>query len=105
MAQFKGTPGPWFGDNGRAIGPKSTEDDQSYGMIIPVGWVEFDPEIEVQVANQRIMAAAPELLEALQNLMLNYSDFRERTGRNGDPQNPLILAALAAINKATGEKE
>lgn len=103
MTQFKGTPGPWFGDSGRAIGPKSTENDQSYGMIIPVGWVEFDPEVEVQVANQRIMAAAPELLEALQNLMINYSDFRERTGRNGDPQNPLILSALAAINKATGE--
>lgn len=66
MNEFKGTPGPWFGDNSRAIGPKSTEDDQSYGMIIPVGWVEFDPEVEVQVANQRIMAAAPELLDALQ---------------------------------------
>ena len=64
--EFKGTPGPWFIDNGRAIGPKSTEDDQSYGMIIPVGWVEFDPEVEVQVANQRMMAAAPELLDALQ---------------------------------------
>lgn len=51
----------------------------------------------------RLFVAAPELLEALQNLMLNYSDFRERTGRNGDPQNPLILGALAAINKATGE--
>lgn len=66
MKEFKGTPGPWFIDNGRAIGPKSTEDDQSYGMIIPVGWVEFDPEVEAQVANQRMMAAAPELLEALQ---------------------------------------
>lgn len=66
MNKFKGTPGPWFIDNGRAIGPKSTEDDQSYGMIIPVGWVEFDPEVEVQVANQRMMAAAPELLDALQ---------------------------------------
>lgn len=65
-SEFKGTSGPWFRDNSRAIGPKSTEDDQSYGMIIPVGWVEFDPEVEVQVANQRMMAAAPELLEALQ---------------------------------------
>ncbi|WP_236527781.1 hypothetical protein, partial [Escherichia coli] len=69
MNEFKGTPGPWFGDNSRAIGPKSTEDDQSYGMIIPVGWVEFDPEVEVQVANQRMMAAAPELLEALEMLV------------------------------------
>lgn len=68
MKEFKGNPGPWFGDDSRAIGPKSTEDDQSYGMVIPAGWVEFDPEIEVQVANQNIMAAAPELLEALRDL-------------------------------------
>lgn len=92
MAQFKGTPGPWFGDNGRAIGPKSTEDDQSYGMIIPVGWVEFDPEIEVQVANQRIMAAAPELLEALQ-IICFFEDISSAQRE----------IAEAAIAKATGE--
>lgn len=92
MTQFKGTPGPWFGDNGRAIGPKSTEDDQSYGMIIPVGWVEFDPEIEVQVANQRIMAAAPELLEALQ-IICFFEDISSAQRE----------IAEAAINKATGE--
>lgn len=91
MTQFKGTPGPWFGDNGRAIGPKSTEDDQSYGMVIPVGWVEFDPEIEVQVANQRIMAAAPELLEALQDLRARACIYVNTS------------KAEAAIAKATGE--
>lgn len=92
MTQFNGTPGPWFGDNGRAIGPKSTEDDQSYGMIIPVGWVEFDPEIEVQVANQRIMAAAPELLEALQ-IICFFEDISSAQRE----------IAEAAIAKATGE--
>lgn len=91
MTQFKGTPGPWFGDNSRAIGPKSTEDDQSYGMVIPVGWVEFDPEIEVQVANQRIMAAAPELLEALQDLQARACIYVNTS------------KAEAAITKATGE--
>lgn len=93
MNEFKGTPGPWFGDNSRAIGPKSTDDDQSYGMVIPVGWVEFDHEIEVQVANQRIMAAAPELLEALQMIM------------NGDfyVSKESADAAQAAIHKALGE--
>lgn len=100
MNEFKGTPGPWFIDNGRAIGPKSTEDDQSYGMIIPVGWVEFNPEIEVQVANQQIMASAPELLESL----------REVIGSLGvmvkDPENcPEIIKARAAIAKALGESQ
>lgn len=65
-------------------------------------WVTVVGQVETE-SDARLFCAAPELLEALQNLMLNYSDFRERTGRNGDPRNPLILAALAAINKATGE--
>lgn len=98
MEEFKGTPGPWFRDNGRAIGPKSAEDDQSYGMVTPVGWVEFDPEIEIQVANQQMMAAAPELLEAL----------REVTGSLGvmvtDPGNcPEIIKARSVIAKALGK--
>lgn len=65
-------------------------------------WVTVVGQVESE-SDARLFCAAPELLEALQNLMLNYNDFRERTGRNGDPQNPLILAALAAIAKATGE--
>lgn len=94
MKEFKGTPGPWFIDNGRAIGPKSTEDDQSYGMIIPVGWVEFDPEVEVQIANQRMMAAAPELLEALQ-IICFFEDISSAQRE----------IAEAAIAKALGESK
>lgn len=94
MNEFKGTPGPWFGDNSRAIGPKSTEDDQSYGMIIPVGWVEFDPEVEVQIANQRMMAAAPELLEALQ-IICFFEDISSAQRE----------IAEAAIAKALGESQ
>lgn len=94
MNEFKGTPGPWFGDNSRAIGPKSTEDDQSYGMVVPVGWVEFDPEVEVQVANQRMMAAAPELLEALQ-IICFFEDISSAQRE----------IAEAAIAKALGESQ
>lgn len=94
MNEFKGTPGPWFGDNSRAIGPKSTEDDQSYGMIIPVGWVEFDPEVEIQVANQRMMAAAPELLDALQ-IICFFEDISSAQRE----------IAEAAISKALGESQ
>lgn len=97
MSEFKGTPGPWFGDNSRAIGPKSTEDDQSYGMVVPVGWVEFDPEIEVQVANQNIMAAAPELLDALEMLVV----FTTPTKRNA----AALSKAYSAISKALGESK
>ncbi|MGR7638330.1 hypothetical protein ACU6ZK_02290 [Klebsiella aerogenes] len=97
MQEFKGKPGPWFRDNTRAIGPISTEDDQSYGMVIPVGWVEFDPEIEVQLANQQLMAAAPELLEAL--LSIVSMDYEPKL----DGSDSVYLNARSAINKSLGK--
>lgn len=96
MEEFKGTRGPWFSDNTRAIGPISTEDDQSYGMVIPVGWVEFDPEIEVQVANQKMMAAAPELFESLLECM-------EQMIWMSDEAKQCYARAEAVIAKALGK--
>ena len=97
--EFKGTPGPWFRDNSRAIGPKSTEDDQSYGMVIPVGWVEFDPDIEVQVANQNIMAAAPRLLDVAISLLAALES------ENPKAYSDIIDEARAEIAKALGESQ
>ena len=69
MEEFKGTPGPWVADKtSRAVGPISRDDDQSYGILIPVAWVEFETEVEIQASNQNLIAAAPELPEALQDL-------------------------------------
>lgn len=69
MKEFKGTPGPWVASTtDRSIGPVSNDDDQSYGMILPVAWVEHDGDIGYQKPNAQLIAAAPELLEALQTL-------------------------------------
>ena len=66
MEKFKGMKGPWFASTSdRSIGPVCKDDDQSYGMILPVAWVEFDGDKEHQLANAQLIAAAPELLEAL----------------------------------------
>lgn len=104
MEVFKGTPGPWTADKtSRAVGPISRNDDQSYGILIPVAWVEFDQDEGIQASNQRLIAAAPELLEALKELISGYED-REQSGMfdmlvHGD----LIEKANTAINKALGE--
>lgn len=106
MSEFKGTPGPWVADKtSRAVGPISRNDDQSYGILMPVAWVEFDTEVEIQASNQNLIAAAPELLEALKELISGYED-REKSGMfdmlvHGD----LIEKANVAINKALGEKQ
>ena len=104
MKEFKGTPGPWVASiTYRSIGPVGRDDDQSYGMIFPVAWVEFDGDQACQQANAHLIAAAPELLEALKELISGYED-REQSGMfdmlvHGD----LIKKANAAINKALGE--
>ena len=103
MKEFKGTPGPWIADKtSRAVGPVSHDDDQSYGMVIPVAWVEFDPEVEIQASNQNLIAAAPELLEALRQLRDYVEDVCAVSSSDCDKEHPLMLAT-AAINKALGK--
>ena len=103
MEVFKGTPGPQTADKtSRAVGPISRNDDQSYGILIPVAWVEFDTEVEIQASNQNIIAAAPELLEALRQLRDYVEDVCAVSSSDCDKAHPLMLAT-AAINKALGE--
>lgn len=95
MSRF--TKGPWVVDKtSRSIGPVSKEDDQSYGMVLPVAWVEFDPEVETQAANQQLIAAAPELLEALQL-------FTSKTEHGFVMNQSDIDKCKAAIAKALGQ--
>lgn len=105
MKEFKGTPGPWVADKtSRAVGPISRDDDQSYGILIPVAWVEFETEVEIQASNQNLIAAAPELLEALRQLRDYVEDVCAVSSYDCDKEHPLMLAT-AAINKALGEKQ
>lgn len=106
MQEFKGTPGTWVADKtSRAVGPVSKEDDQSYGMVLPVAWVEFEPEVENQAANQQLIAAAPELLEALQKIVaMNEQYCLEKYGDSSKADTmACVTTAHAAIAKALGQ--
>lgn len=100
MKEFKGTPGPWVeSKTDRSIGPVSRDDDQSYGMILPVAWVEFDVEPGHHQANANLIAAAPDLLEALQAML------RKAYKQNWNDQYPdEVSKAQEAISKALGEE-
>lgn len=54
--------------------------------------------------NGNLIAAAPDLLEALQCLVRSYEDFRKRTVKDDRPQAYEIVKARAAISKALGEE-
>lgn len=100
MTQFKGTPGPWRVSEKRGdLIDIRHENNEPGAMSLNLAQVVARQSwLKEAEANARLIAAAPELLEAL----------REVIGSLGvmvvDPDNcPEIIKARAAINKATGE--
>lgn len=99
---MKHTPGPWaafIGNRGKTIsidiGP--TAIGKRPCIINWSGFDDTDLPITQRVANARLIAAAPDLLEALQILL-------ERASRNSiDPF--ALQQAVRAIAKATGESK
>jgi hypothetical protein len=89
----KHTPGPWSGSEKFCVGPISRDDDQSYGMVISLADV-YGPNRD---ADSHLIAAAPELLEALL-VVMSYPVVRNCLEVEHND------AARAAIAKATGEK-
>ena len=91
MAQFKGTPGPWHVSNENTL---VIRDDEWLIPVATAGYVTNEEEL----ATAYLIAAAPELLEALQGML--ESCVWDVYGR---PSPESRNAAEAAINKATGE--
>lgn len=96
------TPAPWRVEDGTTLiwGACNPDDMTTYGMGYPIvecritptsyGWAK-GPNADEGEANARLIAAAPELLEALRNL----------TEMTGVPYIDAIEIARAAIAKAT----
>jgi hypothetical protein len=94
----KHTPGPWIYD-AQCIDPIiiATEDRET-GLARVQSW-SGTPSGEECIANARLIAAAPELLQALKGL-LAYTLHIMEPGDNAE-----TLAARAAIAKAEGRAE
>ncbi len=99
------TPGPWaaFGFRGQQMQPLQSWDEAAPGLSI--GSVHStEPICRVNgymhpvVANARLIAAAPELLEALEQIVDCDFDTDSLLNEDGD-----IKRARAAIAKARGE--
>ena len=71
-------------------------------MILPVAWVEFDGKPGHHQANANLIAAAPELLEALRQLRDYVEDVLAVSTEDCDQQHPLMLAS-SVISKALGQ--
>ena len=84
----KHTPGPWVLESPESGGRVLAQDEMATIIHTPT----CSPFNELVIADARLIAAAPELLEALQ-MLLEFPN----TG-------PATSAARAAIAKATGER-
>ena len=105
MSAFKGTPGPWFADEQCAISgwveirvPGYSRNPVAAATPATAGDAEARRDSET-LANARLIAAAPELLEACQALM-------DATNEDGMTNSMLLGCAIEmagnAIAKATG---
>lgn len=101
----KHTPGPWIIDPPDVIDAQDAgffgapEDNEGYHMVATDGWrlTGF-----IGMANAKLIAAAPELLEALKRI--GDPEFRYSSDDDEDTQLSMRIAdARAAIAKATGE--
>lgn len=102
MQEFKGTPGPWINVGGWVDAVKPGELSSIVCAISSVA--DRNPEY-VNDANANLIAAAPELLESLQELFAHYKELAD----SGDAGNwkledqPVGKKAMAAIDKALGK--
>ena len=92
------TKGPWVISGGGSLhlSVLSQDDEQT---IADVWFIRRDPE--EGNANARLIAAAPELLEALRLMLARHIDV---DGTDGRWETEAKDAAYAAIRKATGEQ-
>ena len=94
--EFKGTPAPW------KYTVRNSNEIMTTFHGVTIGDVYLDITTSNQKADAHLIAAAPELLEALQGLMKYLVDFY---GEDDDfyPEHPLAVAK-AAIAKALGQQ-
>lgn len=90
MKDFKGTPGPWYWDE-EGLGNKNH-------IVFGKGY----PAEMTSKANKDLIAAAPELLGALQRITPLYEALMRDCGLE---HKEMIAISRAAINKALGEKQ
>lgn len=101
MSKF--TPGPWHLSGKDSIGTY-IEGRYEHSNIATINTVDQENRNERE-SNARLIAAAPELLEALEVILKNYISFATCgiCGYGGAEREEEVIAAKSAIAKARGE--
>lgn len=94
MEEFKGTPGPWFFDETFNV----YEGDRDGHICTVTSWLDES----TADANGFLLAASPDLLSSLQQLLEIYDDHSGKVWTTSSKRRALDNAR-AAVNKALGE--
>ncbi len=107
--EFKGTPAPWIHAGGNTLSETIGGDGKTFCLILGKGIGK-----EKATANAKLMAAAPELLSALQGIqqsMAKYINIANNIGMDVTADGFYLGHAMeveeqarAAINKALGRE-
>ena len=117
MSYEKHTPGPWkWADNpGSGIeiyGKVPFKSDcaefvlkADYQRLFSAIWIQFEPRewTEMQIANARLIACAPELLQALESLVERFEKAVVLSGTDKEFARIATTAERALIAKARGQ--
>lgn len=106
MTHTKHTPGPWscFHMPG-TTSPWWTIRDGRNIYVAEVDWVDHAVLVEEAEANARLIAAAPELLEAAKGLEQALRLYSGRSHRDHTITGNAVQAVIDAIAKAEGTNE
>ena len=100
MSEVKHTPGPWQWT--QHFDPTISIYKDGFGTLARL----YDSAAGTGKANARLIAAAPDLLEALKTLVPMLDEWhKEHPDCVGDKEPHAIKAARAAIAKATGKTQ
>lgn len=104
MSDFKGTPGPWFVDR-NGIEARWNIDNEDGDSVAITNQLVGDRDWEIRDANTALIAAAPELLESLQELFADYKQLVDSgdAGFWNMEDTEVGRKSLAAIAKALGK--
>lgn len=99
----KHTPGEWRVRHNGVGGPFISSDNGTIADVRTFGGIHVGgPQHPETMANARLIAAAPDLLEALQVMVRDYTASHADGGSL--EMQPAILQASQAIARATGEQ-
>jgi len=100
----KHTPGPWKAicDNPRQVNRMAMVATYGGGGVC-IDCTKSGDSYEMDCANARLIAAAPELLEALRAIVATTIEMGGTTLK-AEQHNARLFAAISAIAKATGEQ-